>query len=62
MKYLRIQAVLSDMHGSPHKTNIELSKKYGYNDSAHFLRDFREFLGTTPKNYIQLMNLNDKSK
>ena len=41
---------------------LELSKKYGYNDSAHFLRDFREFLGTTPKNYIQLMNLNDKSK
>lgn len=62
MKYLRIQAVLSDMHGSPHKTNIELSKKYGYNDPAHFLREFREFLGTTPKNYIQLMHLNDKNK
>ncbi|MBS4899780.1 MAG: AraC family transcriptional regulator [Clostridiales bacterium] len=53
LRFLRVQYVLSAMLKNPDGTNRSFSQDLGYNDAAHFQREFKEFLGITPREYLQ---------
>lgn len=53
VRFLRIQKALQNMLHNPMGTNRSFSQNLGYNDVTHFQREFKEFLGITPKEYLQ---------
>jgi AraC-like DNA-binding protein len=53
-RILRFEHVLQRLHtGPPHWTR--LAAECGYYDQSHLNRDFREFAGTTPTDYVARM-------
>lgn len=50
-KVLRLQSALKNMlNGNQNLTNIAYSSKYY--DQTHFVKDFKELVGTTPKEFL----------
>jgi AraC-like DNA-binding protein len=49
-RIVRLNAVLRQMSSS---TWADLAAEFGYYDQAHFVRDFREFSGTTPTGFLR---------
>lgn len=54
-KYIRFQRVLNEMINSPDQSNSEFIQNIGYSDQAHFQREFKLFMGMTPKQFIRLL-------
>ena len=54
-KYVRIQNVLSEIKKMPGLGSKSFLQKVCYSDQAHFQREFKEFTGITPRQYIQLL-------
>lgn len=54
-RYVRIQNVLSEIKKMPGRGSKTFLQKVRYSDQAHFQREFKEFTGITPKQYIQLL-------
>ncbi len=57
-KYIRFQKVLREMINNPHRQNSEFILNIDYSDQAHFQREFKSFMGETPKAFCnQLINI-----
>ena len=48
----RLNRMLSLLHGSARVSLAELAHESGYYDQAHFNRDFRDFAGLSPGDYL----------
>jgi len=49
LKIIRFQEVLHSLRdGAPSRTWAEIATSHGYYDQAHFIRDFKTFVGTAP--------------
>lgn len=53
-RIIRFQSALAEMLASPGKSNSDFIKHLGYSDQAHFQREFKEFTGLTPRQFINL--------
>lgn len=53
-RIIRFQSALSEMMESPARSNSDFIKNLGYSDQAHFQREFKEFTGLTPRQFINL--------
>lgn len=54
-KYIRFQKVLGEILSMPQRNNSEFIQNIGYSDQAHFQREFKMFMGITPKQYISFL-------
>jgi transcriptional regulator GlxA family with amidase domain len=50
-KTIRLQALLKMLNQSQSKSLTELALECGYYDQAHFIKDFKEFTGLSPKQF-----------
>ncbi len=53
-RIIRFQSALTQMLRAPKKNNSAFIKCLGYSDQAHFQREFKEFTGMTPRQFINL--------
>jgi AraC-like DNA-binding protein len=51
-KCVRFQKVLLEIISDPQRHNSEFIQNIGYCDQAHFQREFKMFMGKTPKQFI----------
>jgi len=57
-KYIRFQKVLREIFSNPNRQNSEFILNLGYSDQAHFQREFKTFVGETPRHFcIKTKNL-----
>ena len=63
-RIIRFQSTLTQMMQMPRKNNSEFIRCLGYSDQAHFQREFKEFTGMTPRQFIKLFlaSLNDSAE
>ncbi|MDO5403435.1 MAG: helix-turn-helix domain-containing protein [Eubacteriales bacterium] len=54
-KYIRFQKALLEIISNPKRGNSEFIQNIGYSDQAHFQREFKLFLGMTPKQFIHML-------
>ena len=52
-RILRFQGVIRSLDGQSTADWADLAQQHGYYDQPHFNREFREFSGTTPTDYIR---------
>jgi AraC-like DNA-binding protein len=53
-RVLRFQRALKSIAGKSRVSWIDLALEAGYSDQAHFNREFREFSGVSPTEYLKL--------
>lgn len=53
-RFVRFQNALLEMTRNPDGENSDFIERLSYADQAHFQREFREFTGMTPKQFIKL--------
>jgi hypothetical protein len=51
-KVIRLQAALKMMLNEPSESLTAVAYESDYYDQAHFIKDFKEFTGTTPKEFL----------
>lgn len=51
-KVIRLQAALKRVLNRQSETLTEIAYESEYYDQAHFIKDFKEFTGTTPKKFL----------
>ena len=51
-KAVRLQALIKRLHTKEFTNLTDLAYEYGYFDQAHFIKDFREFTGISPKQFF----------
>lgn len=51
-RVIRLQAALKMMLNRQSETFTDVAYENDYYDQAHFIRDFKEFTGTTPRRYL----------
>jgi AraC-like DNA-binding protein len=51
-KVIRLQAALKMMLNEPSESLTTVAYESDYYDQAHFIKDFKEFTGTTPKEFL----------
>ena len=51
-KYVRFQKALSEILADASRQNSEFIQNIGYSDQAHFQREFKHFMGETPRQFI----------
>ena len=54
-RMVRFDAIRTRLMFSPAVDLTVLAYEFGYADQAHFIRDFRAFTGTTPRQFVQEM-------
>ncbi|NIG53865.1 helix-turn-helix domain-containing protein [Chitinophaga sp. Cy-1792] len=52
----RFQAALDHVRSQEFTSLTQIAHQHSYADQAHFIRDFRMFTGTTPKQFLQQAN------
>lgn len=61
-KYIRFQKVLQEIISNPNRQNSEFILNIDYSDQAHFQREFKSFMGETPKAFCnQLITVYNQS-
>ena len=50
-KIIRLQTLLKKLEQNPSGSLTELAMECGYYDQAHFIKDFKEFTGLSPKQF-----------
>ena len=55
-KYIRFQKALFEIISNPKRSNSEFIQNIGYSDQAHFQREFKLFMGITPKQFIHMLS------
>lgn len=56
IKIIRFQSALDMLHSEERKSLSEIASALGYFDQPHFLKEFKEFAGMTPKKYEQFLD------
>ncbi|MDA0243759.1 MAG: helix-turn-helix domain-containing protein [Chloroflexi bacterium] len=51
-KVIRLQTALKMMLNQQHESLVEIAYNSNYYDQAHFIKDFKEFTGITPKEFF----------
>ncbi len=51
-QYIRFQHSLFEMLKDPYRNNSQFIEKLSYSDQAHFQREFKIYMGLTPKQFI----------
>lgn len=51
-RYVRFQYALDEIFKNPFRQNSEFIQNSSYSDQAHFQREFKQFTGITPKQFI----------
>lgn len=54
-KYIRFQKVLIEIITNPKRGISQFIQNIGYSDQAHFQREFKLFMGITPKQFINML-------
>lgn len=57
-KYMKFQKALEYLGRRNDMDITEVSTRLGYYDQSHFVKCFKEFTGTTPKNYVRMIRQN----
>lgn len=52
----RFQSALDDIRKTPQALLTAIAYQHTYSDQSHFIRDFREFAGVTPKQFLLKAN------
>ena len=52
-KVIRLQSALKRILNRQSETLTEIAYESEYYDQAHFIRDFKEFTGTTPRKFLR---------
>ncbi len=52
-KIIRLQNTISMLNKKQYNSLTELAYENGYYDQAHFIKDFREFTGISPKSFFE---------
>jgi methylphosphotriester-DNA--protein-cysteine methyltransferase len=52
-RIVRFNSLLRRLAAEARADWADLAAKYGFYDQAHFVRDFREFTGTTPTDFLR---------
>lgn len=61
-KYIRFQKILKEIISNPNRQNSEFILNIDYSDQAHFQREFKSFMGETPKAFCnQLIHVYKQS-
>jgi len=55
-RIVRFNAFLHVLDQNPKADILELALRFGYSDNPHLYKDFKQFVGMTPKKYLQLIN------
>jgi AraC-like DNA-binding protein len=55
-KRLRFQQALREIFSNPNRQNSEFIQNIGYSDQAHFQREFKTFMGETPRQFAKKVN------
>ena len=50
-RLLRFHHTLYEIFQDPHRNNSEFITQIGYSDQAHFQREFKTFMGETPRRF-----------
>lgn len=58
-KIIQFQRALDTLNGGVDKSMTEVAVDLGYYDQPQFIREFREFAGITPNQYLKLIQEND---
>ncbi|MCD8187220.1 MAG: helix-turn-helix domain-containing protein [Ruminococcus sp.] len=58
-KIVRFQAAVSALNEPLRRSLTEIADDLGYFDQAHFIRDFKQFTGLTPKKYQSIIENNE---
>lgn len=56
IKIIRFQSALDMLHAEERKSLSEIASSLGYFDQPHFVKEFKEFSGITPKKYEQFLD------
>lgn len=56
IKIIRFQSALDMLHSDERKSLSEIASALGYFDQPHFVKEFKEFSGVTPKKYEQFLD------
>ncbi len=60
-RIIRFNALLMALDQNPQADLLELALEFGYSDNPHLYKDFKQFVGMTPKQYLRLiLNINSK--
>ncbi|TVP49639.1 MAG: AraC family transcriptional regulator [Mongoliibacter sp.] len=60
-RIIRFNALLLALDENPMPDILELALQFGYSDNSHLHKDFKQFVGMTPKKYLQLyLNINSE--
>jgi AraC-like DNA-binding protein len=60
-RIVRFNALLSALDQHPRIDILGLALEFGYSDNPHLYKDFKQFVGMTPKQYLRLiLNINSK--
>ena len=51
-RMIRIQSVLSSLISNNYENLTDIAYEFNYFDQAHFIRDFKDFTGLTPKKFF----------
>lgn len=51
-KVIRLQTALKMLLNQPHESLTKIAYESNYYDQAHFTKDFKEFTGTNPKDFL----------
>ncbi len=52
-KCVRFSKILGEIFDDPHRSNSAFIQNSAYSDQAHFQREFKHFMGETPKEFIK---------
>lgn len=52
-KAMRLANVVNEIIKEPNRSNLEFITNSGYSDQAHFQREFKQFFGETPREFIK---------
>ena len=55
IKIIRFQSALDMLHSQERRSLSEIASALGYFDQPHFVKEFKEFSGITPKKYQQFL-------
>lgn len=60
-RVIRFRNVLNHLYHSPQPSWMEVVARYNYTDQSHFIKDFYQFTGNSPKVHFQNLNLIDQN-